>query len=147
MTLNNNNHTAIITDNSAYCAQNLCIPNRVAEDYIVYTVIGISDYVFDSEMEDTTYLTGTLELPNTLTSIGNGAFTNRSELSGSLLIPKDVTSIGYEAFRNCTGFDGALTIHVNTNTLSSGYGAKGAFYGCSGFTRINLIDFTSNPTN
>ena len=43
-------------------------------------------------------------------SIYGYAFSNRNEITGSLIIPESVTSIGVGAFYNCTGLKGNLTI-------------------------------------
>ena len=70
-----------------------------------------------------------VNLPNTITSIGNRAFCGCSGLYGSLTIPNSVNSIGSYAFSDCSGFNGSLTIPNSVNTI--GYYA---FSGCSGFT-------------
>ena len=69
-----------------------------------------------------------LVLPEGITKIGNGAFSDCSGLRGDLIIPESVVNIGSDAFANC-GFDGCLHL---SSTLSS-YGAS-AFIGCSQFT-------------
>jgi hypothetical protein len=60
-------------------------------------------------------LTGTITLPETLTSIGMWAFVGCASLSGSLVIPNSVTSIGIMAFQNCVGFNGILTLPSNSS--------------------------------
>ena len=75
-----------------------------------------------TSFEELQYFTG-------LASIGSEAFYNCSNLSGSLYIPNSVTTIGYYAFRNCSGFTGSLTIPNSVTTIGDN-----AFYGCSGFT-------------
>ena len=68
-------------------------------------------------------------IPNTVTSIGSGAFQNCSGLSGALTIPNSVRSIGSGAFQNCSGFTGTLTIPNSVTTIGSN-----TFEGCTGFT-------------
>ena len=85
----------------------------------------ISAYAFS----DCSNLTGSLYIPNSVTSIGNYAFYNCSGLTGPLNIPNYVTYMGHHAFYNCSGFTGTLTI---PNSITSiGYYAFGY---CSGFT-------------
>lgn len=74
-------------------------------------------------------LTGSLTIPNTVTSIGDYAFAHCSRLTGSLTIPNSVTTIGDNAFRGCSGFSGSLTIPNSVTTIGD-Y----AFEGCTGFT-------------
>ena len=68
-------------------------------------------------------------IPNSVTTIGDGAFYECSGLTGSLTIPNSVTTIGYSAFCNCSGLTGSLTIPNSVTTID-----YYTFYGCSGFT-------------
>jgi hypothetical protein len=77
--------------------------------------------------------TGALTIPNSVTSIGIGAFSGCTGLTGALTIPNSVTSIGIEAFSGCTGLTGALTIPNSVTSI----GGR-AFYGCSGLTSIDI---------
>ena len=70
-------------------------------------------------------LTGSLTLPNSLTSIGSYAFYNCRRFYGSLFIPVQVTSIGDYAFRGCNDLTGPLTIPNRITSLGNG-----VFYGC-----------------
>ena len=74
-------------------------------------------------------LSGSLYIPNSVSSIGDGAFYGCSGLTGSLTIPNSVTTIGFNAFQNCSGFTGSLTIPNSVTTIGGS-----AFSGCSGFT-------------
>ena len=74
-------------------------------------------------------LIGELHLPNSVTAIGDDAFSYCSGFTGSLTIPNSVTSIGDYAFKDCSGFTGSLTI-PNSVTSIGDY----AFSWCSGFT-------------
>ncbi len=74
-------------------------------------------------------LSGSLYIPNSVTSIGGYAFYGCSGLTGSLTIPNSVTTIGYSAFGNCSGFTGNLTIPNSVTTIEDG-----TFGNCSGFT-------------
>ena len=73
-------------------------------------------------------LKGSLTLSNSLKTIGNKAFYNCNSLNGSLTIPNTVTTIGISAFGLCTGFNGSLTIPNSVTTIGSS-----AFSNCQGF--------------
>ena len=68
-------------------------------------------------------------IPNSVTSIGDGAFSYCSGLT-SVTIPNSVTYIGEYAFVGCSGLT-SLTIPNSVTEI--GYAA---FYDCSGLTRI-----------
>ena len=70
-------------------------------------------------------------IPNTVTSIGNGAFGFCSELT-AIEIPDSVTSIGNDAFYNCSG----LTSIIIPNSVTSI--GQYAFYNCSGLTFLSI---------
>ena len=75
-----------------------------------------------------TELKGSLTLSNSLKTIGNKAFYMCNRLNGSLTIPNTVTTIGISAFEKCTGFNGSLTIPHSVTTIG-----KSAFCNCQGF--------------
>ena len=70
-------------------------------------------------------------IPNSVTSIGSGAFAYCSGLT-ELTLPNSVTSIGYAAFRGCSG----LTELTLPNSVTS-IGER-AFEGCTGLTELTL---------
>ena len=70
-------------------------------------------------------------IPNSVTSIGDGAFSFCSGLT-SITIPNSVTSIGEAAFQYCTGLT-SVTIG-NSVTNIGDY----AFFGCTGLTSISI---------
>ena len=70
-------------------------------------------------------------IPNSVTSIGNSAFSGCSGLT-SVTIPNSVTSIGSNAFNGCKGLT-SITI-PNSVTSIGVY----AFSGCSGLTSITI---------
>lgn len=70
-------------------------------------------------------------IPNTVTSIGDKAFSGCSGLI-SIIIPNSVTNIGDEAFYECSG----LTFLIIPNSVTSIGG--GAFYMCSGLTSVTI---------
>ncbi len=70
-------------------------------------------------------------IPNSVTSLGDGAFSNCSNLS-TIEIPNSVTSIDSYAFSDCSG----LTSIVIPNSVTSI--ESGTFSGCSGLTSIEI---------
>ena len=70
-------------------------------------------------------------IPNSVTSIGDRAFSDCSGLT-SVTIPNSVTSIGYEAFRDCTSL---TSITIPNSVTSIGWSA---FFGCSGLTSVTI---------
>ncbi len=70
-------------------------------------------------------------IPNSVTSIGNGAFYFCSGLT-SVTIPNSVTSIGAIAFSNCSGL-ASVTISNSVTSIGSS-----AFYSCTGLTSVTI---------
>jgi hypothetical protein len=59
----------------------------------------------------------TYNIPNSVTTIGNGAFSSCSSLT-SITIPNSVTSIGYGAFRDCSSLTSITVSSGNTAYVS-----------------------------
>ena len=70
-------------------------------------------------------------IPNSVTKIGNGAFSGRTGLT-SIIIPDNVESIGRYAFYNCTGLT-SITIPDNVEIIG-----EDAFGGCSGLKTVTI---------
>ncbi|MDD6852665.1 MAG: leucine-rich repeat protein, partial [Bacteroidales bacterium] len=68
-------------------------------------------------------------IPNSVTSIGDQAFSSRSGLT-SVTIPNSVTSIGDYAFRGCRGL---TRVSIGNSVTSIG---KYVFFQCSGLTSV-----------
>ena len=66
-----------------------------------------------------------INLPDALTSIGDGAFKECTAWADSLVIPDGVTSIGQYAFYNCHALTGSLHLPDGLTTINDS-----AFYGC-----------------
>ena len=76
---------------------------------------------------------GDVDIPNCVTSIGNGAFQDCSGLT-SVTIPDSVTSIESYAFSGCNGL-ASVTIPDGVTSIGS-Y----AFSGCKGLTSVTIPD-------
>ena len=74
---------------------------------------------------------GSYAIPNSVTSIGGGAFSNCRGLA-TVTIPNSVTSIGGYAFQGCTG----LTSITIPNRVS--FIRDNAFSGCTGLTNVTI---------
>lgn len=81
----------------------------------------IIDREFDSEISNRFY---NIVLPDDLKTIGYRAFRQQS-ISGSLIIPEGVTSIGGQAFMNCVNLTGILSLPSTLRGIS-----RFAFDGC-----------------
>jgi len=103
------------------------------------SVTSIGDYAFDG----CTGLNGTLTLNHGIQTIGYYAFQNCNRLTGDLIIPNSVTGMGYGVFQNCAGFNGRLQLSENLTSISSS-----TFASCTNITgelvipdRVTNIDF------
>ena len=74
-----------------------------------------------------------VEIQNSVTTIGNSAFNRCSGLT-SVTIPNGVTTIGNSAFNRCSGL---TSVAIPDSVTSIG---NYAFNGCSGLTSINIPD-------
>ena len=101
------------------------------------TLIGAE---FDEQMQDVTRLGAmfyqcpnvvSVDMPNSVTSIGVYAFSNCSSLT-SITIPNDVTSIGKGAFFNCSSLS-SVTIPDSVTSFGNG-----AFQSCSNLTSVTI---------
>ena len=81
--------------------------------------------------------TGSLTIPETVTAIGEGAFTNLEGLK-TIIIPSTVKRIEKNAFRNNTTLENVIIQEKEGEGLE--YIGEGAFYGCSNLKTINLPD-------
>ena len=97
----------------------------------------VDGYLVYSDATKTTLLacsgaaTGTITIPNSVTTIGIQAFYYCTGLT-SITIPNSVTSIGARAFYGCTGLT-SITIPNSIMTIE-----ESAFSGCTGLTSITI---------
>lgn len=76
-----------------------------------------------------------IELPESLKKIQNGAFSGCKLLAGDLKIPSNVTVIGNSAFANDTALTGTLTIGNSVQTIGDS-----AFSGCKFTGKLTIPD-------
>ena len=88
---------------SSEAAGNLIIPASVYYNGQYWTVTAVRGFSGYSRLTS-------LSIPNSVTSIGNYAFSGCTGFGGNLNLPTSLTSIGIESFWGCTGFNGTLTI-------------------------------------
>ena len=74
-----------------------------------------------------------VEIPNSVTSIGHSAFADCTALT-SITIPDSVTGISTGAFRGCTSL---TSIEISNSVTSIG---SSVFYGCTSLTSINVAE-------
>ena len=104
--------------------------NGYVDGYLVY-----SDDTKTDLLACPSAATGEIVIPNSVTSIGHGAFHFCNNLT-SITIPNSVTSIGNRAFHSCSGLT-SVTIPNSVTSIGSS-----AFESCSG-----LISIEWNATN
>lgn len=73
--------------------------------------------------------TGSLTIPNSVKTILNGAFSGCSGFNGTLTLPEGITAINNNTFDNCSGLTGTLTIPSSVTSIGNA-----AFSRCTGFT-------------
>ena len=113
--------------NPLYFAHNLYLNGELVKDLVIpNSVTSIGDAAF-SDCSSLTSVT----IPNSVKSIGLYAFYGCSSLT-SVTIPESVTSIGSEAFYGCS----SLTSVTIPNSVTS-IGSE-AFYKCSSLTSVTI---------
>ena len=81
-----------------------------------------------------------VNIPNSITTIGSGAFSGCSALT-SVTIPNSVTTIGGLAFSNCSSLT-SVTIPNSVTTIGGS-----AFSGCSALTSVNIPNSVTKIDN
>ena len=108
-------------------AHDLYLNNDLITELVIpNSVTSIGNYAFSG----CTGLTSVM-IPNSVTSIGNYAFSGCTGLT-SINIPNNVTSIGNSAFNSCTGLK-SVTIPDSVTSIN-----QSAFSGCMGLTSVTI---------
>ena len=134
----NDDHVSVTVTGhvDGYNAQGpLNIPESVSYDGHNYavTVIGNTAFMYCF------YLTS-LTIPNSVTTIEEGAFAYCSGFTGDLVIPNSVITIEPSAFHTCYAFDGSLVLGSGVTSIGAW-----AFNSCDGLTGI--LNIPSNVTS
>ncbi len=110
----------------------ICCPGAKISVTIPNSVTSIGDYAFSrcSSLESVT-------IPDSVTSIGDYAFSRCSSLA-SVTIPNSVTSIGNYAFSRCSSLE-SVTIPNSVTSIGSS-----PFYGCSKLKNIDVYPENAN---
>jgi len=117
---------------------------------LVSMIVSTDNSVFDSrdncnaiiETNSNTLMFGCRSsvIPNTVTSIGDKAFSGCSSLT-SISIPNSVTSIGNNAFSGCTSL---LSVNISNSVTSIG---QEAFWNCSSLIGITIPNSVTSIGN
>ncbi len=122
--------------NPLYYAKNLYLNGKLVTNLVIpNSVSSIGNYAFSN----CTSLTS-VTIPDSVTSIGNSAFYKCTSLT-SVTIPDSVTSIGSSAFYYC---DGLTSITIGNSVTSIGYCT---FFCCDGLTSITIPDSVTSIGN
>ena len=125
---------------------NAVIDESVFYSGYTYNVVGIADYAFMRAYTENGWETlscsslTSVDIPNSVTSIGYSAFYGCSNLT-SVDIPNSVTSIGNYAFCNCSSL---TSVTIPNSVTSIGYSA---FYGCSNLTSVDIPNSVTSIGN
>lgn len=149
-------HTRLIADeafiNCGSLSGSLVIPNTVkhigesafSHSYHqlppYFTSLQLGDSLItigDNAFCDCMSFTGDLIIPNTVTKIGQGAFFYCNGFTGSLVLPDSLTTVGNSAFYGCASLTGNLLIPETLASIG-----HGAFQECTGLTSVNVLNAT-----
>lgn len=103
----------VASDNTSYDSRDNC--NAIIETASNTLIVGCKNTI----------------IPNSVTSIGGGAFNGSSSLT-TITIPNSVTSISDAAFAGCSGMT-SLTIGNSVTSIGGS-----AFWDCSGLTSVTI---------
>ena len=115
------------TDRKYPNLKDLVIPSKVTSDGQDYVVTEIADYTFYYNK------LWSVSLPETLTAIGNNAFSLRQNLK-SITLPTSLKTIGKGAFASCRIL-GLESVSLPEAVTTIG---KGAFASCQRLTSVTL---------
>ena len=115
----------------------LVIPETINYEGITFNVTSIEHFRVISVVDEDIWSFGpcssltSIDIPNSVTSIGESAFSGCSSLT-SVTIPNSVTSIGSKVFKNCSSLT-SVTIPNSVTSIEDG-----VFSGCSSLTSIDI---------
>lgn len=131
-TANNDESTCYVSGHESNFSATIVIP----ESYEGRRVTSIGSSAFDAFFDDCSGLTS-VTIPNSVTSIGKGAFYFCTRLA-SVTIPSSIINIGEKVFMGCT----SLSSVIIPNSVSSiGYDA---FSGCSSLSSVVIGSSVTN---
>ena len=147
--LSSKERTCSVARDRAGYSDTIRIPERVSFNSVEFQVVGIDNNAFGMCVDLTS-----VEIPETVTIIGQSAFSNCHNLASitipsgvsiissgaflacysltSITIPDGVTSIGNDAFGYCTNLT-SMTIPDNVTSIG-----QYAFYNCTGLTSVTI---------
>ncbi len=107
------------------------IPQTIEYNDVMYTVVSLGDHLFYDNVNPAALVS--ITLPETITSIGTGAFQNCKQLK-SVKIPDEVKIIENYTFQDCLRLENIQLSHQLTEIKSN------AFYHCAKLEAIALPD-------
>ena len=116
----------IVTNQNRY-GGDITIPEQVTYDGVTRTVTQIGDDAFNECINLTS-----VDIPNSVTTIGDYAFAYSSKKLKNVNIGNSVTTIGYAAFYGCTSLTG-IDIPNSVTTIGCA-----AFEGCTSLASVNI---------
>ena len=120
-------NAAEVTKGDKEYSGDITIPSSINVNDAEYPVSSIGKSAFSSCSSLTS-----VTIPNSVTSIGDGAFSDCSLTS--ITIPNSVTSIGESAFYYCSSLP-SITIPNSVTSIE-----EKTFYGCTGITQTIIVN-------
>ncbi len=148
-----------LTGGASFTGETLNIPSTVENNGATYTVTSIGDNAFennnkiktvtfpdtltkigDSAFSKCYSLEGELRLPEGLQEIGSSAFFSDSKIK-TVIFPDTLIRIGNQAFINCYGLEGMLTLPEGLKEIGSSAFAGQAEY--AGYVNNKMMNITA----